>query len=236
MRQLQIILVSGFLLITCGCRIIQPVQEPKGHYYLNPQSRFSELGKVVILELENESSRQDLAESLTQALADALQKKHLFSVRCIHRSDPLWQGLELYSISEYSYEQLSMIRKMLGADAIVFGNIMRYTPYPHLGVGLRLKMVDLRYGSLVWALEEVWDSTDKSTEQRMRQFFDRQMRTGYQPMNWEILITSPMAFHKFVVYEAAQTLPELAVSRPASFSSENIPQFSKGGLIEKKSR
>lgn len=211
MRYFILSITIALMLVVSGCRIIKPLEMPNGHYYLNPETHFSRIGKVVVLELENQSSRQELAESLTQALADGLGKKHLFSVRCIYRSDPLWQGLDLYNISEYSFEQLSMIHEMLGADAIIFGNIMRYSSYPHFAIGLRLKMVDLKQGKLIWALEEVWDSTDKSTEQRMRQFFKTQMRTGYQPMDWQILITSPIAFRKFVVYEVSQTLPKLSI-------------------------
>lgn len=220
---LLLILAAGL----SGCTIIQPVEMQSGHYYLNPEVDFSAIGKVAVLELENLSTRPEQTELMTQNLADSLGKKHLFSVRCVYRLDSDWQSLELDSISGYTFEQLSLIREQLHVDAIVFGTICRYSPYPHFLTHLRLKMISLQDGKLIWAMEEVWDSTDKKTAQRMRQFFNEQMRDGYDPMNWQILVTSPKAFSRFVTYEAAQTLPAAVVNpMQYSYTSEKSGLFS----------
>ena len=86
-------------------------------------------------------------------------------------------------------------------------------------------MIDLQEGKIIWALEEVWDSTDKATEQRMQKFFENQMRSGYQPMNWQVLETSPRYFNKFVAYEITQTLPRFEVAGNSNSSSENVLNF-----------
>ena len=219
-------ILIGIGLIGSGCRIIQPVEMPSGHYYLNASTNFHQIGKVVLLELDNHSTHQEQSLAFSQALADGLGKKHLFSIRLIGREDPAWQMLELDSINRYTNEQLADIRETLGTDALVFGAINRYSSYPFFLIGVHLKMVDLQEGRIVWALEEVWDSTDKSTEQRMRQFFEDQMRTGYQPMNWQVLETSPRYFNKFVAYEITQTLPKFEVTGNPGSSSENVLNFS----------
>ena len=85
---------------------------------------------------------------------------------------------------------------------------------------MHLKLIDLRNGKLLWATEQVWDSTDKKVERRMRLYFNSRMRAGFQPMDWELLITSPRAFNKFVACEIAQTLPQ--ARRYARIPSENF--------------
>ena len=74
-------------------------------------------------------------------------------------------------------------------------------------MSLTLKLVDTRSGQLLWAFEDVWDSGDKTVERRMQNYFKNQMRTGYEPINWQILVTSPLAFNGFVAWEVAKTLP-----------------------------
>lgn len=217
----------GFILGAAGCRVAEPVAMPSGHFYLNPSVRFSEVGKVALLELENRTFHLQQGQDLSQALADELGKKHLFSIRLIRRQEPAWSQNDLDGIGQYTHQQLAEIRETLKADAIVFGSVNRYSSYPHFLLALHLKMVDLRDASILWALEEVWDSSDKSTQQRIQQYFANQMKTGYEPLNWKILETSPRYFNKFVVYEVARTLPDYPSYESPSLSSENVRIFNR---------
>jgi len=206
-RIILILLLSPVLLLS-GCTISRPVIPESGHYYINPGVNFLDVGRVVVFELENNSTYPELSMVLTKAIAKGLEKKHIFSVKTLVKTNPAWRNLDLDKTSSYSLEEFSSIRQLLKADAVLFGSITQYHPYPHMSTGLHLKLIDLHDGRLLWDFEQVWDSTDKRVEQRMKMFFDSQMRAGYEPMNWRLLITSPRAFNKFVVYEVAKTLPE----------------------------
>ncbi len=210
MKALRWGIVCAGVLLWAGCNIVQPkAKTPYGHYYLDGHGNFSSVDRVVLLELENQSSRLELAGQLTQAMADGFGKKHLFSIRTVNHTDPLWSRLNLDEIADCSDEELELIGQELNVDAVVFGTITRYRSYPHLLMALRLKMVDVRGGRLLWAMEQIWDSTDRQVELRMREYYDKEIRRGYQPLDWKIMVTSPRAFNKFVVYEIGQTLPDL---------------------------
>ncbi len=198
-----------------------------GHFYLNPYTDLSDLGRVAVLELDNRSSRADLSLVLTDAITESLAKKHLFGIQALHSDHPDWRNLGLDDSGEFTHEKLLAIRKQLKVNAIVFGTITQYYPYPHMLMALRLKMIDLRDGRLLWAMEQVWDSTDKRVEQRMKIFFSTQMRSGYQPMNWDLLITSPRAFNKFVVHEVAQTFPSNNSYTKLTISAGSDKNFNK---------
>lgn len=208
------LLIGLLAVFTSGCQKIlrAPIQEPRGHYYLDPQTQFSKIGKVALLEPDNRSAHLDLSDFLSQSLATELGKKHLFNVRCIDRTDPVWETLNLERIAANSYEELVSIQEQLNVDAIIVGTIKRYEPFPRMMVGLNLKMIDIRQSRLIWAIEQVWDSTDKQVELRMKRFYNDELRKGYEPLNWQVLNTSPRAFNKFVAYEVAQTLPKLSAS------------------------
>ena len=222
------------LLMNSGCEILGPIIPETGHYYLNQEGEFQHIARVVVFEFQNYSNDMDISMKLTRAVTESLQKKHLFTIQAFERSDPAWQKLDLEPISSYSMEELSGIRKQLRADAVLYGSITRYHPYPHLMVGLHLKMVDLRSGKLLWAIEQIWDSTDKLVERRMKKFYKEYMRSSYGPMDWELLITSPRAFNKFVVYEIAETFNMISRYGKKHLSSENIKNFREKSTIFKK--
>ncbi len=196
------------LALLSGCALVKPVTPETGHYYINPNSDFSQIGKLVVFELANETRTKDISVTLTEALAQSIQKRHLYSVRILSENDPKWSDLDFDYPEHFTIEDMSIIRKKLDADAILTGRVTEHYGYPRMLMGVHLKMVDLKNGAVVWGFEQVWDTTDKRTEDRMKAYFDREMREGYEPYHWQLLITSPRAFQKFVVYEVARTLPE----------------------------
>ena len=108
MKQMQMMkmltMTAALALVVCsGCRqIIYTESSRAGHYYLNPRANFPSVGRVVLLELDNLSARQDLSESLTQTLADELSKRHLFSVQKVMRSEPIWQTMNLDAVKSHA--------------------------------------------------------------------------------------------------------------------------------------
>ena len=95
---------------------------------------------------------------------------------------------------------------MLGVDAVLIGTVTSYTPYPHMAMGLQLKLIDLRDGQLAWAFEQVWDTADKNTEQQIKKYFERELRQGFSPLGEQLAMLSPINFVRFVTYDVAEAL------------------------------
>ncbi|MHC4734152.1 MAG: hypothetical protein ACYTDW_06780 [Planctomycetota bacterium] len=212
-----ILLLLPVLLSACQFhRVDAPMPE---YYYLNPDKDLSTVGRTALVELDNKSSYPQISTDVTEALFQALQKKQPFGLAIVRRNNPAWRSLQLdlnsgYQMQNsalavpptYTLEQLTAIRKTLKCDAVLIGTISQFKPYPHMAIGLRLKLVDLRDGQLLWALEQIWDSSDKTTEYRINSYFQYQMRTGYAPLREQLVAVSPLEFIKFVAYEVAETL------------------------------
>jgi hypothetical protein len=208
------------LLLIAGCHY-RTISVPRADcYYLNPDKDVCTAGRVALVELGNESSYPEISSDITEALFLALQKKQIFGLTIVHQDDPAWQSLQLglesgpptqdntFGVpSTYTLEQLSAIHKALNCDAVLIGTVTEYHPYPRMAVGLRMKLLDLRDGQLLWALEQVWDSTDKTVERRIGEYFQSQMRSGFAPLREQLVVVSPLKFIKFVAYEVAKTLP-----------------------------
>ena len=188
-----------------GCRTHNASAPVSDYYYLNPNNKLGTIGRVAIVELDNDSSYPEISADITQALYQALQKRQVFGLTVVRQHDPSWRSLQLDRDSTYTLEKLLAIREALRCDGVLLGTVTEYRPYPHMAIGLRMKLLDLRDGQLQWALEQVWDSADKTTEKRIKSYFKSVKRSGFAPLHEKLAAVSPLEFIKFVSYEAAGT-------------------------------
>ncbi len=198
------LLLLAFVL--SGCHSHDTLAPVADFYYLNPNKRLTTIGRVAIVELENDSSYPQISADATGSLFRALQKRQVFGLTIIRRDDPSWRSLQLDGDSTYSLGQISAIRETLKCDGVLLGTVTEFRPYPHMAMGLRLKLLDMRDGQLLWALEQVWDSADKAIEKRTKSYFKAEKGSGFAPLHEELTTVSPLEFLKFVSYEVAATL------------------------------
>jgi len=195
----------ALLLSGCGTFYRTPVPAAK-YYYLSPNKSLTTIGRVAIVELDNDSSYPKISTDVTEKLYQAVQKKQIFGLTVVHQNDPSWRSLQLDLDSKYTLDQLAAIRETLKCNAVLLGTITEFRPYPHMTIGLRLRLIDLRDGQLLWALEQIWDSADKTTEYRIRDYFRSQKRSGYAPLKEQLAVVSSLEFIKYVSFEVAETL------------------------------
>jgi hypothetical protein len=189
----------------CSCEEGVPAQ-PAGArpHYANPRKDMSRIARIVLLEPINRSTNPQISVDFTKALSKALDNKSLFGQLVVLRSEPTFIKYQM-DYEKYPLETLKTVHKDLGCDAILSGVITDYQTYPRMTISLKLKLVDLTDGELIWAMEQVWDTTDRNIEARLKGFFDQEMRCGYEPLNWKMGMVSPIVFNKFVSYEVAET-------------------------------
>lgn len=161
---------------------------------------------VCLAELHNNTTYPQISSDVTDSLYQTLQKKQLFSLSLLRQTDTTWRNLEIQPGSAYTLEQLLASRKMLGVDAVLVGTVTSYTPYPHMAMGLQLKLIDLRDGQVVWAVEQIWDTADKTTEERIKKYFEQQLRSGFSPLGGQLASLSSINFIRFVTYDATEAL------------------------------
>jgi hypothetical protein len=192
------------LFLLCGC----DSDHDKGManaYYLSPNKDLRRLGRVALVEMDSSSDSAEIGAAITDALFLEAQKKQVFGVMVVHRDEPTWHSLQENLDSLQALRQLAAVRAALGCNGLLVGTVTRYQPYPHMAVGLRLKLLDLTDGQLLWGLEQVWDSSDKSIQKRVKAYLKDQQRSGQSPLREELVLVSPINFCKFAAYEVAGT-------------------------------
>lgn len=192
-----------------GCQSEPDVNAMAGSCYLRQDKDLHGLGRVALVELENLTSRPELSAEVTQALYTAIQKKQTFGVTLIHQNDPGWPGLQENLDSFEGLRRLAAIRRTLQCSGVLVGTITQYQPYPHMTIGLRLKLLDLTDGELLWGCEQVWDCADGNLQKRIAAYFKHEMRSGAAPLREDLVTMSTINFAKFVAYEVGETFEPL---------------------------
>ncbi len=195
----------ALLLLACGCESDKQSRPMAGSYYLSPYKDLHRIGRVALLEIAGTSDDPQIAAALTEALFLEAQKKQVFGVTVVRRSAPAWQELQENLDSSQTLRQLATAREALNCNGLLVGTLTEYRPYPHLAIGLRLKLFDLTDGQLLWGMEQVWDSSDRSTQKRIKAYLKEDRKAGHSPLREELVIVSPLNFCKFVAYDVAST-------------------------------
>jgi hypothetical protein len=197
-------------LVLSGCEADDGNAPMAESFYLNAYKDVHSLGRVALVELDNISDYPGISSEMTAALFAALEKKQFFSLTVIHQDDPIWQSIRRQSGSREGLKQIEAMRETLKCDALLTGTITQYQPYPKMVIGLRLKLVDLTDGDLLWGLEQVWDSSDNSTRKRIKHW------ASAATLREDLIIMSSLNFTKFIAYETAQTLEQKGTATPAT--------------------
>ncbi len=202
----KLALVAAFaLMLGCGCESDQEDRSMADSYYLSPHKDLRRIGRVALVEMASTSDDPQIATTLTDAMFLEAQKKQVFGVMVVHRSDPAWQDLQENLDSSQTLRQLAAAREALNCNGLLVGTLTKYQPYPHMVVGLRLKLLDLTDGQLLWGMEQVWDSSDRSIQKRIKTYLKEDRKAGHSPLREELVVVSPLNFCKFVTYEVAST-------------------------------
>jgi len=177
-----------------------------GAYFLDSGKDLGSLGRVALVELDNTSAYPRISEEITQALYLEIQKQQLFGLAVVRQDDPAWRSLQENLDTLQAMRQLVVLRETLRSNGLLLGTVTQYQPYPHMVIALRLKLLDLTDGQLIWATEQIWDSTDKNIQKRIKRYYSRQLRSSAAPLKEELVVVSSLNFCKFVAYEVAATL------------------------------
>jgi TolB-like protein len=205
-KNVVIILLAGLVAFLPGCRKAEEVAAAGARpHFSNPKRDMRQVARILLVEPANLSSNPQVSADFTNNLSRAIERKSLFGQTVIYRKEPAFRKYQL-DYEKSPLDTLKEVYKAFGCDAILTGTIRDYQTYPRLAISVRLRLIDLTDGELIWAMEQVWDTTDKELEKRMRGFFDTEMRGGYEPLNWKMGLVSPNVFLKFVCYEVGETL------------------------------
>lgn len=217
------IILAAIAVCLAGC---SPSEGPSSiSYYVDPD--IHNISRVIFVEIGDGVGYPEIATRMTRSLAEALTDRGIFRIDVVPAGHPELRYLSMNKRDPFTLKELSAIRRSLRCDAILFGRMVSYKQYPGMQIGLYLRLIDLKDGKLVWAIDELWDTTNRQTVKRIKNFYFDYMRDTYDPAKGEMGIMSTDGFQKFISYEILSTMDSsrYSASRPKFFFSRPIRKF-----------
>lgn len=102
---------------------------------------------------------------------------------------------------------LNTLHEKYGANGVLFLDLHSFTPYKPLSLGVRAKLVDIKSGEFMWAIDETFDAGNASVIAAVIQFQRTNHVQAISNKTSTSVLQSPRFFCKFVAHLMFKTLP-----------------------------
>lgn len=200
--------------LLAGChQQVAPCPPAIGYHLASPQE-LQQVRNVVFVGLTGPVDYDQVSIDLTRELFQTIQGRRLFQVDIVDNVDPTVATMSAAGREPLTLDQMSQLATSLGCDAVLYGTVVEFQAYPRMRLALRLRLVDVRRGKLLWGVDQVWDTSEKSIERRIEKYYHSKQTNQNEPLEWQMFVISPKSFEKFIAYEVGQTLPCNATPQP----------------------
>jgi len=213
----RVALAAGLLLLLPGCASLpgfgRPARAPQTY---TPTNYSGEtvlpvgLRRVLLLPACGGTvAPPESTLALDEELHTALQRQARFEVVTASREDCRvnFGAPELSSASALPHGFMEKVRRIYGADAVMFVDVTVYQPYRPLALGFRAKLATVQDVHLVWTFDEVLSAANPAVANGVQHHATEKGRATTPVELAPNVIQSPGRFAAFVADEMFGTLP-----------------------------
>ena len=93
-------------------------------------------------------------------------------------------------------------------DGVFLGTVTTFRPYQPQQMGMRTQLVSVHSGAPIWAVDAIYDASERTTISDLRHFVEHTQRDDGNLHNWEMNLISPQKFTSFVAHRFVGTWVE----------------------------
>ncbi|MBK8099269.1 MAG: hypothetical protein IPK26_19340 [Planctomycetes bacterium] len=202
-------LLALFALGLCGCQLERAPERRSINSYLADERDLANVRRIMILPFTSEDGVLADRERIRDSFVNELQKLRRFEIVPLperaDEDDTLNASLRRGKLSTDAFVKLC---NRYNLDGVYVGNITAWRPYlpPHLG--LRTQLLSVHSGSTVWAVDAMYDSSDRATVSDLRHYHERVSAADGTLHGWEMNTLAPTKFASYVAYRFVGTWVE----------------------------
>lgn len=202
-------LLAVLALAFAGCQLERPLTTKAINSYLAEPKDLANVRRIMVLPFAKEAGVQADCESVRDAFVAELQKMRRFEVVPLP-SEAREDEVLNTSIhrGRLSTEAMVRICDRYALDGLLVGSITAWRPYspPHLG--LRTQLISVHSGATIWAVDAIYDSSDRTTISDLRHYASRVQEADGSLHDWEMNLLSPAKFTTYVAHRFVGTWVE----------------------------
>ena len=201
--------------LLCGC-----VSNPANLLTYNPDNIHrsnptlpANVQRLAVLPLSASSQSCDLDEG-REALEPILREE-LIATKRFEVLQPTTETLRSYTgrtiwsaSDELPPDLLEQLNKAVGCDAVLFSELTLFRPYPPIAVGWRFRLVEVHSKEVLWAADEIFDSSQASVRTGANLFGWSEAKFGGAKEERWAMLNSPRHFGQYTLATLLETLPE----------------------------
>lgn len=197
--------IVAFALAACGS-----AHEPKAiNSWLAEPADLANVRRIMVLPFGQESDVQADCNKVRDAFVAELQKLRRFEVVPLpsdaSENEQLNRSL---SRGRVSSEALVRLCNRYAVDGVFLGTVTTFRPYQPQQMGMRTQLVSVHSGAPIWAVDAIYDATERTTISDLRHFVEHTQRDDGNLHNWEMNLISPQKFTSFVAHRFVGTWVE----------------------------
>ncbi|MBM3975211.1 MAG: hypothetical protein FJ301_14045 [Planctomycetes bacterium] len=165
--------------------------------------------RIMVLPFGQESDVQADCNKVRDAFVAELQKLRRFEVVPLpsdaNENEQLNRSL---SRGRVSSDALVRLCNRYAVDGVFLGTVTTFRPYQPQQMGMRTQLVSVHSGAPIWAVDAIYDASERTTISDVRHFVEHTQRDDGNLHNWEINLISPQKFTSFVAHRFVGTWVE----------------------------
>jgi TolB-like protein len=195
--------------IAPACNLQRPPARKPINSYLAEPADLANVRRIMVLPFTQEASVFADCGKVRDAFVTELQKLRRFEVVPLPDDADEDDALNA-SIHRGRLSTDAMVRlcNRYSLDGVLVGSVTAWRAYtpPHLG--LRTQLVSVHSGAVVWAVDALYDSNDRSTVSDLRQYADASQQNDGSLHGWEMNLLAPTKFTTYVAHRFVGTWVE----------------------------
>ncbi|MEC7800417.1 MAG: hypothetical protein VX609_03925 [Verrucomicrobiota bacterium] len=169
----------------------------------------SYFNRVAVLPVYHQDQDSTLLSFVDEIFQQELLQERIFEVIPISRNTMKMQfGKDMVSSTNpLPNNFLTFLEKNTQSNGVLFTEILSYRPYRPMSLSVRSKLIDLKSGELMWAIDETIDAGHASVQLAAHQYQSASQVRAISKKTQGSTIQSPRIFAKFVASKIFETLP-----------------------------
>lgn len=203
------LLLGACTLAVGSCSFGQPHVPKTINSYLAEPADLANVRRIMVLPFAQEAGVQADCNKVRDAFVAELQKLRRFEVVPLpsdaREDDQLNQSM---AHGRLSTEAMVRLCNRYALDGVFLGSVTAFRAYtpPHLG--LRTQLISVHSGAPIWAVDAIYDSSDRTTIGDLRHYVEHNQRDDGNLHGWEMNLLSPAKFTHFVAHRFVGTWVE----------------------------
>ncbi|MGE3173696.1 MAG: hypothetical protein AB7O97_13815 [Planctomycetota bacterium] len=192
-----------------GCMLERPPEQRPVNNYLADARDLANVRRIMVLPFAEDPGVVADTDRIRDSYLAELQKLRRFEIVPLPASalevDELNRSVRHGSLST---EAVVRLCNRYHLDGVLVGTVTAWRAYtpPHLG--MRTNLVSVHSGAVVWAVDALYDSNDRSTVNDLRHFHDHVQAHDGNLHGWEFDLIAPSRFCSYVAHRLVGTWVE----------------------------